>query len=205
MLRTFAEWKILLKAERKKAWTLAGLVGVMAILGARQMVPMLRPSSAQAQSGVSMSDALVGGLLDAESGPVTGRGSVVRVTRPGPVQRDLFRFDPLYFPKPPETAPPDLVGQKSVESEVDKTIPEVAESPEARTGRVRGEAGVLRIRSVMFGTNPMAVIEVPEGKSRATRFVRPGDVVLGFTVTEIGAGVVMLEKDGVDVELTPER
>lgn len=202
MNRTFAEWKILLAAERKKAATLGVLVVVMGVLGLRQVFPSMRPSAAQAResSGSEMS-----GVEEDRSGPVTRSGPVVRVPRPGPVERDLFRFDPIHFPKPTEAAPPEPVEQKSVEPADEETIPAATESAEARAARVRSAAGHLRVRSVMFGTSPMAVIEVPEGKSRATRLVRPGDVVMGFVVSEIAAGAVIVELDGERVELTAER
>lgn len=202
MNRTLIEWKILILAERKKAITLAALVGVMVVLGARQLWPGMRPSSAQAR--VTAGD----GALEtgrAGDGPVTRSGPMVRVVRPGPLKRDLFRFEPIYFPSPPETAPPEPVEQKSVDRAVEETIPVAIESPEARARRVRAASDHLRIRSVMFGTSPMAVIEIPEGKRRTTRLVRPGDVILGFLVADIAAGEVTLEMDGERVVLAPDR
>ena len=206
MMRRLAELKILIAAERKKAWALGVLICLMAIVGARNLMPWLSPSGAQART--SAGGVHTGADTDASvlaSGPVMARGALVRVARPKSVSRDLFRFDPLYFPSPTETAPPDPDGQKFAEPAVEETPPKVAESPEARARRVRTESERLRVRSVMFGTTPMAVIEVPDGKGHTTRLVRPGDHVLGFLVHEIGEGVVTLTKDGERVELTPDR
>jgi hypothetical protein len=202
MKRTVAEWKILIAAERKKAGALGVLVVVMAVLGVRQAMPSMRPSSARAEDRSSAGESRTGSELDS---PVMPRGPVVRVPRPAPVQRDLFRFDPISFPNPPETSPPDPVEQKSVDAADEESVPEVTESPAARVARVRSASGLLRIRSVMFGTSPMAVIEFPDGKRSATRLVRPGDRVMGFLVEEIGAGAVWLEMDGERVELIAER
>lgn len=202
MNRTLTEWKILILAERKKAITLGALVGVMAVLGARQLWPEMRPSSAQARVTTGAGSMESGRASD---GPVTRSGPMVRVVRPGPVRRDLFRFEPIYFPSPPETSPPEPVEQKSDDSEVEETIPVVIESPEARARRVRAASDHLRVRSVMYGTSPMAVIEIPDGKRRTTRLVRPGDQILGFLVADIAAGEVALEMDGERVVLVPDR
>jgi len=206
-MRKLAELKILLVAEKKKAWALGVLLGVMAIMGVRNLMPVLSPTGAQA-SVTSRSRALSGtddAVGDDGIGPVKVRGELVRVARPKSVSRDLFRFDPLYFPSPTETAPPDQGEQKFAEPAVEVSTPEVAESPEARARRVRTESERMRVRSVMFGTTPMAVIEVPEGKGHTTRLVRPGDRVMGFVVEVIGEGAVTLMKDEERVNLIPDR
>jgi hypothetical protein len=67
--------------------------------------------------------------------------------------------------------------------------------------RVMKEAASLRLRGSLIGSTPMAVIEVTGKRADKGNVVRPGQVVEGFTLIEVHSTGVVLEKDGVRVEL----
>ena len=84
--------------------------------------------------------------------------------------------------------------------------PENADEVRARiSARVEEQAGLLKVRSIVLGQNPNAVVE---SKGRVRQVVRIGQVIDGFTLVEVVADSIVLEMDSVRVRLSlarPER
>jgi len=205
MRSTIAHLKVLLAAEKKKAGVLGVLLLMLVVVGVRATL-QAGPSKARAATA-SQERRAAAAAAEAEkaaSGNTARRARPpVTVERPRPLRRDLFLLSEAYFPLPSQTEPPAGMPPKSGSSNVEAAVrkpagPVMEQSAEER---VQKEAGSLRLRGTLIGSTPMAVIEVTGKRADKGNVVRPGQVVEGFTLIEVQSTGVVLEKDGVRVEL----
>ncbi len=208
MMRKLHELRILMKDDPKRALVLCTLGAVLVVVSARAVFLTSGPKRAAANAtkdpgAQTSSEALRAGALVAAALAERSRGDIVRLP-PAPKElRDVFQIDQAVFPPPAPTPVPGAVAEKSA--------PGIAESPEqaalrlrAETEqRVRAESRELRLRGTLLGSSPTAVLEtVSERKSFV---LRPGQEIAGFTLVEIGSSTVIVEKEGLRVEIERAR
>ncbi len=193
MRAKIAELKVLLTTDKKQATILAGLL-VFLVISMGRMLLNMSPSKAQARQGA-------GTKAEARDKSATrtidGSGAPIELDALPDATRDIFALDPEKFPEP---AQPEQSAEVTPKSDAPNVEAESAESLAER--KVLEEADHLRLKSTILGSNPIAVIESPQkGKTRSV-VLGVGDEVDGFTVIEIQRFSVLIEKNGVRVELT---
>lgn len=138
------------------------------------------------------------------------RGRYINVAAAPRSGRNVFGLDPAHFPplaqakssEPP--APPSLPAQPTP---VVSNAENADDDPERRAARLVDETKSWRLKSVILGQRPLAVIETG-GKQQRSAVVREGDEVLGWQLVEISLMSVLMEKESVRVRLTlvlPDR
>lgn len=204
MNTTITRLKVVLAAEKKKAGVLSVLLLLLVVAGVRSTM-QAGPSKARAATVSQERRAAAAAAAEKEaSGNMTRRARPpVTVERPRPLRRDLFLLSEAHFPLPSQTEPPARMPPKSGSSNVEAAVrkPAGPATEHSAAERVRKEAGSLRLRGTLIGSTPMAVIEVTGKRADKGNVVRPGQVVEGFTLIEVQSTGVVLEKDGVRVEL----
>lgn len=194
---------ILVTADKKKVAMLGGLALALAVIVLKQgglAGPRDALATAESQTALDRMPVVTADGLGLD-------GPVVTVERAEAIERDLFRLGERFFPNPTQDAQSDPDSPKSVLPVVETTDEPADRPPDDLPERVREEAARLRLKGTMVGSTPLAVIEQPAPAGPA-EVVRLGGVVAGFTVVEIRAGGVVLERGGVRVELhraLPER
>lgn len=191
-------------ADRKKFTVLAILLIVFVGFGVRTLTSGgPRSVKAGARTAEKSSKASKSKQSDSSTGARrTRHGPEIKIPLPPSLTRNLFAFNESYFPDPAQTdssadsAPKS--GTANVEAPSQAPAPKPGDSLEARVGK---EAERLRLRGTLLGANPMAVIEAGAGRERSRSVVRPGDEVEGFKLIEVRATEVVIEKDGIRVEL----
>ncbi|MFM9956548.1 MAG: hypothetical protein ACKVZJ_00595 [Phycisphaerales bacterium] len=204
MMRKLHELKILMKDDPKRAAMLIVLGGVLVLVSARAVFVTAGPKRAAAKGGPdgaaqTSSEAVKTGASVAAALAERSRGEIVTLAVPPKSLRDVFQIDQVLFPAPAAKTPTGVVQEKSESGN--------AESPEEAALRVRAEterrvlteSQQLRLRGTLLGHSPTAVLE--EVSERKSFVLRPGQEIAGFTLVEIGASSVVLEKEGFRVEL----
>ena len=195
------EWRILLMSDRRKAGALGALGLVLVVLVLKSLVlggP--RPASGS-EGGESENQLGEHGLRAITLDELRMEGPIIEVGAPGSVGRNVFSFDERSFPAPAQSAPSSELQPKSSAEAVESPREEQLTRAEQMARVVREEAGALRLKSILMGPNPLAVIESGARGHRATHTLRIGDVHNGFTLVSIEATRVVMEKHGVLVEL----
>jgi hypothetical protein len=201
-----------LKADKKKAAMLGVLSLVLVVLGAKNGLRagpsrgLAASSPAQPESAIAAAgtEAMTRTMasLDARAGR-----RVVEVPASPSLGRDLFRLDPAHFPVPTQPGQTDPSADGSGRSGVESPPPNADELRRRREAELVSETAQWRLRSVLLGHHPTAVIE-PDAREGRRLVLRTGDEVRGWRVVEIAAGHAVLEKESVRVRLSlpiPER
>lgn len=187
------------QAERKKLGVLGALMLALCVVGVRGMLNK-GPRSANAALGLEKEEASQRGANGA--GDKAGRKPDIRTTLPVELTRDLFALDEEQFPRPSQTEPAVGDRPKSALPKVETSSrfgPDRKEdSPEER---VAADLRKLRLKGTILGGSPMAVIEYAGAKDNRGTVVRPGESIEGFTLIEVVNAGVVLEKEGIRVEL----
>lgn len=202
MKRRVRELVVVLRADPKRAGVLGVLAVVFTVVSVRALIsggPSRASAASRGDKAQTTAEALAAGAsVAAALEKRTGR--IVTVPVPPQELQNVFRLDAAAFPVP-ETPTPET-------SQVaEKSGVVVAENPEeaalreraALESRVGKEASLLKLRGTLLGSNPTAVIEA--AADRRSVVVTPGQEVLGFTLIEVKASSVVLEKEGVRVEI----
>lgn len=195
-----------LTADRRKAAMLGGLIIVAAGMWVRYGLQSGGPTQAAAQTptgAVASESALALDSAFAELTRVREQlaAGVKVIRRPRYSDRDVFTLDPDHFPIPIES---DLTSQEDPKSPVvfvETPEERAARERESRLRRVTQEADQLRLRSVMVGSRLAAVIEATVERQTTSHVLRPGQSVEGFVLVEVHTDRVLLEKEGVMVEM----
>ncbi len=201
-----------LTADRKKAGVLGVLLLVGGIVGIRALAQSAggpRTASAQPAAAPASSAAAPppGGAMLRVTGPESVAGArQIDLTPPpssasrGRPSRDVFVLSDAHFPEPePEANPAEK--PKSGASAADTTVDE----GEVARRRALADAGRLRVRSITVGPKTLAILDFADADAgpRRSQVVRAGDVIRGFTVTQVSALGVVVERDGVTATLRP--
>lgn len=201
MRRKLQELRLLLMMEKQKAAVLGVLALVLALTGGRQFFSgRVAGGGSEPEDDGSPTSVLAGAELASALEP---EGEVVRAPVWDLHQRDLFSFDPEFFPEPEQPAEEPKAGGEPAKSagEADEggKDSEAAQRSELAR-RVLAESERFRLKSTLLGRTPMAVIQDAKGSGRS-EVVRPGERIGGFELVGVHAHGVVLEKDGVRVEL----
>lgn len=198
--RLLGMWYVVIE-DRKKA----GILGVLLLaLGALAVKSMLSagPNQSSAASGGDSSPGQVGQTALSRAAELVARlqrRQFREVPAAPRLSRDLFAVDERRFPPPIVEVPVRVEPPPERIEPVIKSDPEDADDLRAREiARIREEAEGFKLRSVVVGQNPLAVIELP-GKRRTV--VPLGGSVNGFKVEEVTTESVELVKDAVRVRL----
>lgn len=170
-----------LKNDRKLALMLI-LLAVGLLLWGRLLLQRPMP---QVASAVPNRAAATASSAEAALKAVQIDRPVMTVELPTYLGRDLFNFptDEVAWALP----------KKSDAGEVEEKSGPERSDDQLRTATVRKAAENLRLRSVMMGEKPSAVIN--------GQVLRPGQQIQGFTLLEISERHVLLERHGVIVRL----
>lgn len=217
MKRQLIALRVMLAQERKKAIWLGALLALLLIaviragfaLGPKTGVAAGSDKEAEVSSLASAGRDAVSRAIASDDALYKGR--LIEVARPPRVSRNLFALDRAYFPTPP--AKPEKPGQVpgadpsktdadplTVESET-QNADDLARLLEAQ---VLEETTGWRLKSVLLGQQPTAVVET-DGRSSV---LRVGQSHRDWTVIEIAASAIVIEKQSVRVRLSiakPER
>jgi len=201
-----ARLKVAILNDKKKAGVLAGLVLVALIMWVRASLVSSGPSRARAESGSSATREASSEDASSESsgsgaGATGSEKEVVALPASPALQRDLFRPSPSLLPRSSQTDSSAGADAKSAIGN-DET-PEQQERMRrvALLRSVREEAERFRLRSVMVGANPIAVIERRGAPGSEGKVLRVGDKIDGFEVVRVERAGVLLSKAGVGIEL----
>ena len=177
-----------LASNKKQMGAMCMLVGVALLLWGRLLLKNV-PRTAVADPQL----AAVADPADGAGGQADGRGD--RLMRPvvyldlrSTVQRDLFRPDPVHFPRYQNVQATSVNGAKSGPDRVD----EFDGRSEAEV-LVRKCAQNLKLQSTLLGPKPKALIN--------GSLVNPGDYIEGFHLLEVRSRQVTIQKDGIKVML----
>ena len=124
-------------------------------------------------------------LISASTDPVI---PVVTIKDYGTVDRDLFAFDPVFFPS--------LQAREIAAESLEKSTPNQADEQLQRQQHVlvvRAEARSLKLQTTLLGTRNRAMIN--------GELLEEGQMIQGFVLREVGSRKVTLVKDDVEVVL----
>jgi hypothetical protein len=196
--RWLIELKVLWDTQRPKMLSLGVLaVAFLIMFGRNVIAPGLRSASAATADRPASQQA---GLAANEPASGGKRETVVCATPP-PFGRDVFAFDRDHFPLPNTDDESRAIEPKSSHLPDEDTQGSAEPTREQIEAGVREEARALELRSLIVGGTPLAVIEVTGGASRGRHVLEAGESLLGFRIVEVRKGSVVIEKDGVSVEL----
>lgn len=192
-----------LAADPRKGGMLAVLMVVLLALAIKTFVPF-GPGSSEASDaeGPEHDDpAVVGKNVLSRTWSVLDNlraGHFVEVPLSPRLSRNLFSVNESYFPLPAQTAvkqaPPAVTPLPEIESEDENAD----EAHALMLAQIRQDAGQLILRSVIVGSNPLAVVQTSGGLRTV---VELGESVNGFELVEVKSDAVVLEKDNVRVRL----
>lgn len=217
MNQKLREFWALAKAEGKKTVVLGVLLLVCAVLGARALLtgkpkrPTVAPvapvagspAKAHAPGPLTAQPALPPAPAEPGADDLDLSPPRRYAQRPVPT-RDLFALNPALFPDPAGAGVADgAAGAKSATGIDDKSGADAPPEAGALRRRALEDASRLRVRSLMLGAQPAAVLESAIGDARRAEVVRVGDRVAGFVVAEITSIGVRVERDGAEALLEP--
>lgn len=217
MKRQLIAFRIMLAHERKKAISLGALVLLLLIAVVRAGLTLgPKTGIAAGTDKASEVSSLASAGRDAVSRAIASddalyKGRLIEVPRSPRVQRNLFAMDPAHFPTLPEKPenPEQVPGEGASNPNADPLAVE-SETQNADDLARLLEAQVLeetigwRLKSVLLGQQPTAVVET-DGRSNV---LRVGQSHRDWTVIEIAASAIVIEKQSVRVRLSlakPER
>jgi hypothetical protein len=179
-----------LMRDKRKLAMLVTLAAFGLLLWGRLLLKQT-PRTATAEPGASLavSTGEDGGYANGDDGRYVGRDVVV-VAMQDRVRRDLFAFDPSFYPKiaVEEEAGIDDVPAKSSVNQTDES-----EREAQKEAAVLAAARNLELQSTMMGANSRALIN--------GTLLKAGEQIKGFTVKAVRNREAILEKDGVEIRL----
>jgi hypothetical protein len=197
---SIAKLSAAMKADPKKTIVLGSLSVVLLVMVGRLV---LSGSQAPAPAAASLPDPpspTVKSEPTARSGRQTLAPGVAMAkwlrTPSAPLSRNLFTVKFDHFPTDGRSAPPHFPGSDTNSDSGPKSPLQQADMQKERQvymENLRHEAGQLHLQSIMMGPEPKAIIE--------GRLVAVGDVIASFRVLRIEARSVIVEREGVKLEI----
>ncbi|MHC4975290.1 MAG: hypothetical protein ACYTF7_01640 [Planctomycetota bacterium] len=129
----------------------------------------------------------------------------VRMPDPPVRVRDVFAISPDLVPPEVDPEPVVQVAPKSTTEPVESEDERVRRERQALVRSVQEEASQLRLRSTMVGKTTAAVIEVVRSRQSRPVVLLPGQSIEGFMLLEVSSSSVLLEKQGIVIELQVEQ
>jgi hypothetical protein len=186
------------KADPAKAAVLLVLVGVMVVLWVRAM-GNYAPAPARASIAYQVTDA-DRTIAAAAAGPHATSSALAEWMRApiGPMERNLFSVKLDYFrqdasvPRPA----PRASGDEGFWDQLAKSMADQADQRKQRQILIENlqyQAAQLKMQSTLMGSQPRAMIN--------NSLVSEGDVVAGFRVLKIEARRIIVEREGIKLEV----
>ncbi|MFG0257552.1 MAG: hypothetical protein ACF8GE_06590 [Phycisphaerales bacterium JB043] len=119
--------------------------------------------------------------------------------------RDVFAISPDLVPPNMDPDPVVQVIPKSDMDPVESDEERVRRERQALVRSIQEEASQLRLRSTMVGKTTAAVIEVVRSRQSRPVVLLPGQDIQGFMLVEVSSASVLLEKQGIVIELHVEQ
>ncbi|HEY8667328.1 MAG TPA: hypothetical protein VIL86_11720 [Tepidisphaeraceae bacterium] len=195
----------LLQREGKKAGILAVLVIVMGVMWGKALLGKADPAAASGSAlhepgGILPSDNS-GSVKQDAAGGAGGTGAALQAWARSPIEpltRNLFAVKLEFFPQDPAqinqiVRPPPGTG---FWDELGKSLAAQADQRKERQmqlEKLQLMAAQLKLQSIMMGAQPKALIN--------GALVREGDVVSDFRILKIEARRIVVEQDGVKLEV----
>lgn len=216
MNRRIREAVVMVKSDPKRASVLGALLLVLVGMSARAYWK-LGPAGVIARGTTSSAPGTDGAAPKADSAAAIRElartagvvvpeamqkdlAPIIALTTPPPLNRDLFRLNAAVFPPPVPVATESRVAPKSQPEKADQSPRIPAPVPEIPLEeRITRESQRLKVRSTLVGAHPLAVFEI--AGERRTSMVLPGQSVAGFVLVKVTATGVVVEKEGVQIEL----
>jgi len=204
-LKTYADKLVIqAKADPKKA-SILGVLTVIMIFSWYRMAGDDSSSGGPARASASVTPVRAGGavLPDNLRAPSSTTSATVQALlewqrRPiAPLSRNLFVINYDFFPQDGSTPAPLHVQQgdgfwdhiaKSMTARADQK-----REREVLVENLRGQALQLKLQSTVLGASPKALVN--------GQLVRVGDVVASFRVTKIEARRIVVEREGIKLEV----
>ncbi len=200
MKQRMMEIWILVTDDKKKAGVLGGLFAVLFFFGIRTFMGGSPDvvSASENVSGHVHDDSFVGSSVRALEAMDGKKGSqIITLVAPARLSRDLFEITEEHFPQTAQTEHTGADGGKSGSGTTETVVGRPLEAVPSPEERIAEEASAFELRSTIVGENPVAILVSGRDQYVLTR----GDEFAGFTVVEIRLRSVVLEKDGVQVEI----
>lgn len=190
-----AEIKIAILEDKKKAGVLAALALIALVVGVRALVKTSpKRAAAASTSTTTLPGSTAAGSITLQAvDPAKLAETMRRYAIADQIQRDPFALDPDAFP--PAEAPKS--GSASSEDQDSQTV-----SPQTAAERAAESVRHMRVRSVITGPRPLAVIEWRADTAARSYTLAVGDQLDGFTVASITQRDVALTRDGATYTLS---
>ncbi|MEQ9616945.1 MAG: hypothetical protein RLN60_02800 [Phycisphaerales bacterium] len=199
MKQKLTEIWILITDDKKKAGILGSLVAVLFLFGIRTFFkgsPDAASASQTLREG-GLNSALGGSSITADALRAIDGSNIVEVNAPPRVDRDLFAISEEHFPQPVQTEQPETARGKSGSGSTETDVEGPSEAVPRLEDLIAAQVTALELRSTIVGEKPVAIIL----SGREQFVVSVGGDVAGFTVVEIRLRSVILEKEGIRVEI----
>jgi hypothetical protein len=189
------------RAEPKKAVALAVLLTVLAVMIGRFVLSGNRPSSAKATASRSTrSTAMSGKNGEILPGPRVN-STVAALLKWGeapvpPVSRNLFTVRSEYFPQDGSRTTPSEPGNEGFWQKLEKSLAVQADlrfKHDTLVENFKTQASGLKLQSIVMGPQPTAMVN--------GQMVAEGSVVAGFRVLKIEARRMIIEREGIRLEI----
>lgn len=189
MNATIARFKRQLLADRRKLAAMTCLLAVALLLWGRLLLKDV-PRTAVAKPGERVAASVEGGAAVAPVKAVADKNArpVVTVAMYPAPQRDLFAFDPRYFPM----ADVPQGNTSLVDKSPDKLTDDSFKQQQLQL-LVQSQAKALKLQSTLLGGTSRAMIN--------GNLLEVGQTIQGFLLKEVRSRAVVIEKDGVEVML----
>lgn len=202
MNRKLRELVVLLKDDPRRAGILSVMLVVLSVMVVRAMWfrgPVRASGAVKPASAETSSQAVAKGAGLKAAVEKRRRGPIVSLKAPPIELPDIFALNEKVFPATAKPQPGQRVAPKSA--------PIIAEDPVQTAHRLRAElearvmkeASALKLRGTLLGASPTAVMESPLEKRPIV--LTPGQEIAGFTLVDITPTGVVLEKEGIRVDV----
>ena len=185
-----------LRASPKKAMTLGVLIAVLVSMWIYKVCTGTSSPSSASAAPITTTSAV--GKNSSTPHNAGGNPSLMAWARApvGPIGRNLFAVPLDYYPR-------DGTAGRAVESGTDgfwdrvaKSMNEHADQQEQRQNlldNILNQAAALKLQSTMMGSQPSAMVN--------GEVVQEGSVVAGFSVLKIEAHEIIVEREGIRLEI----
>ncbi|MDP9175446.1 MAG: general secretion pathway protein GspB [Planctomycetota bacterium] len=189
------------RASPGKSWTLVVLAAFLVVMCARMLAGGHGPSSAQAAAppvGMMDSRTLNDGLTAFTPQPSPQVNSLQQWSRQPivPVHRNLFYAALDRFPQDDSKRTEVSVVGDGIWQQLTKSVSAQADEEEQRqvvVNNLKTKASTLKLESTMLGGQPMAMVN--------GEMVQEGSSVAGFRVLKIEARRMIIEREGIKLEI----
>jgi hypothetical protein len=186
----------LIQQDPRKAGILGALLLVLAFMIVRYVMSAQRPDVAHgSHAGLRVDDPLTGAVAKEKSAAAASPVMTWLEQPPRPITRNLFALKLELFP-PEVTKSEPIQEVRGFWDEIAKSLTDQVDQQEKKQEmlqHLQQQASALQVASVMMGAVPKAIIN--------DKLVGEGDVVAEFRVLKIEAWRIVVEREGIRLEI----